>query len=218
MKRILFQGDSITDAGRARDNDVYLGVGYPYLAETELKFESPNRYEIFNRGVSGNRIVDLYARIRCDFINLAPDYASILIGVNDVWHEVHKNGVDAKKFEKIYTMLVEEILEALPDIKLTLMGAYVVHGTATDGELPEHITGYASTYDFFRTETALRADATRRIAEKFGLPFIDLQKAFDEAVEKNGAAIYSVDGVHPAPAGRELIKREWMKVFKEANI
>lgn len=219
MKRILFQGDSITDAGRARDNDVYLGVGYPYLAETELKFESPNRYEIFNRGVSGNRIVDLYARIRCDFINIAPDYASILIGVNDVWHELHKNGVDAKKFEKIYTMLVEEILQALPNLKLVLMGAFVLPGEATVGDaLPAHLTGYETKYDYFCKETAVRAAITRRIAEKFGLPFIDLQKAFDEAVEKNGAAIYSVDGVHPAPAGRELIKREWMKVFKEASV
>ena len=219
MKRILFQGDSITDAGRARDNDVNLGVGYPYLVEATLKFENPNEYEIFNRGASGNRIVDLYARIKSDFINLAPDYASILIGINDVWHELHKNGVDAEKFEKIYTMLVEEILQALPNLKLVLMGAFVLPGEATVGDaLPAHIAGYASKYDYFCKEVAVRAEITRRIAEKFGLPFIDLQKAFSEAAEKNGSEIYSVDGVHPEPAGRELIKREWLKVFREANL
>lgn len=219
MKRILFQGDSITDAGRARDNDVNLGVGYPYLVEATLKFENPNEYEIFNRGASGNRIVDLYARIKSDFINLSPDYASILIGVNDVWHELHKNGVDAEKFEKIYTMLVEEILTALPDLKLVLMGAFVLPGEATVGDtLPAHITGYASKYDYFYKEVAVRAEITRRIAEKFGLPFIDLQKVFSEAAEKNGAATYSIDGVHPDAAGRELIKHEWLKVFREANL
>ena len=219
MKRILFQGDSITDAGRARDNDVNLGVGYPYLVEATLKFENPNEYTVFNRGSSGNRIVDLYARIKSDFINLAPDYASILIGINDVWHELHKNGVDPEKFEKIYTMLVEELLQALPNLKLVLMGAFVLPGMATVGDdLPEHITGYASKYDYFCKEAAVRADITRRIAEKFGLPFIDLQKAFDAAVEKNGAEIYSLDGVHPDAAGRELIKREWLKVFHETKL
>ena len=219
MKRILFQGDSITDAGRARDNDINLGVGYPYLVEATLKFENPNEYAVFNRGVSGNRIVDLYARIKSDFINLAPDYASILIGINDVWHELHKNGVDAEKFEKIYTMLVEEILQALPNLKLVLMGAFVLPGEATVGDtLPAHLTGYETKYDYLFKETAVRAEITRRIAEKFGLPFIDLQKAFDEAVSKNGAATYSIDGVHPEAAGRELIKREWLKVFHEAKL
>lgn len=219
MKRILFQGDSITDAGRARDNDYFVGTGYPLLVKAHLDYESPNAYTVLNRGVGGNRIVDLYARVKLDFINLRPDYASILIGVNDVWHELHKNGVGAEKFEKIYTMLVEEILEALPNIKLTLMGAYVLPGEATVGDtLPAHITGYEKKYDYFYKETAIRADITRRIAERFGLPFIDLQKAFSEAADKNGSAVYSIDGVHPTAAGHELIRREWMKVFKEANV
>ncbi|MBQ9920892.1 MAG: lysophospholipase, partial [Clostridia bacterium] len=85
--RILFQGDSITDAGRARDNDINLGTGYPMLVKATLGFEEPGKYEFFNRGISGNRVVDLYARIKNDIINLKPDVMSILIGVNDVWHE-----------------------------------------------------------------------------------------------------------------------------------
>ena len=68
--RILFQGDSITDADRARDNDIYLGRGYPALVKSVFNYEEPGKYEFFNRGVSGNRIVDLYARIRVDIINL----------------------------------------------------------------------------------------------------------------------------------------------------
>ncbi|MCQ2440740.1 MAG: GDSL-type esterase/lipase family protein [Clostridia bacterium] len=88
MKKILFFGDSITDCGRNRDNDDSLGQGYPLLIKSELGFENPERYTFLNRGISGNRIVDLYARIKKDLINLAPDYVSILIGVNDVWHEI----------------------------------------------------------------------------------------------------------------------------------
>ena len=104
--KILFQGDSITDAGRSRENDVEIGVGYPLLVKASLGFESHGKYEFFNRGISGNRIVDVYARIKSDIINIKPDVMSLLIGVNDVWHEFAvENGVDAEKFYKIYDML-----------------------------------------------------------------------------------------------------------------
>ena len=131
-KKILFQGDSITDVGRSRDNIADLGKGYPHLIKGQLGAEFPLDYEFINKGVSGNRIVDLYARIKIDFINLAPDYASIYIGVNDAWHEIgSKNGVDTAKFEKIYTMLLDEIYEALPNIKLIIIAPFVLEGTAT---------------------------------------------------------------------------------------
>ncbi len=106
--RILFQGDSITDAGRSRTDDVPVGVGYPLLVKAALGFENPGKYEFFNRGISGDRIVDVYARIKSDIINLKPDVMSILIGVNDVWHELteNPNGVDADKFYRIYSMLI----------------------------------------------------------------------------------------------------------------
>ena len=94
MKTILFQGDSITDAGRARDNNSNRGLGYPHLVSARLGMDNPTEYNFINRGISGNRIVDLYARIKADIINLKPDVMSILIGVNDVWHEIAaSNGV-----------------------------------------------------------------------------------------------------------------------------
>ena len=132
MKRILFQGDSITDAIRYRDDFYDMGRGYPNLVKASLGLEYPNEYEFINRGISGNRIVDLYARIKSDFINLKPDYASIYIGVNDAWHEIaDKNGVDTDKFEKIYTMLIDEVKAACPDIKFIIIAPYVLEGTST---------------------------------------------------------------------------------------
>ena len=83
-KIIVFQGDSITDAGRAKDNDISVGVGYANLVKAHLSANEPYQYQFYNRGISGNRVVDLYARIKIDMINLKPDYMSILIGVNDV--------------------------------------------------------------------------------------------------------------------------------------
>ena len=123
MKTILFQGDSITDCGRSKQGGIRMGEGYAMLVKTHLAFENPNEYEFYNRGISGNRIVDVYARIKSDIINLKPDYMSLLIGVNDVWHELggKNNGVSAEKFEIIYDMMISEIMEALPNIKIMIM-------------------------------------------------------------------------------------------------
>ena len=110
MQKILFQGDSITDCGREKKDPCSMGNGYANLVKASLGADRPGAYEFINRGISGNRIVDLYARIKADFINLAPDYASIYIGVNDAWHEINWcNGVDTAKFERMYTMLLDEI-------------------------------------------------------------------------------------------------------------
>ena len=109
-KLILFQGDSITDAGRDRENPNCLGIGYPSRVAGALGVDRPNDFDFLNRGISGNRIVDIYARIKWDFINLKPDYASIFVGVNDAWHEIEwQNGVEDEKFEKIYGMMIEEV-------------------------------------------------------------------------------------------------------------
>ena len=211
-KCILFQGDSITDCGRNREDMGSAGTGYPLMVKGELGFEKPEEYTFINKGISGNRIVDVYARIKADIINLKPDYMSLLIGVNDVWHELggRHNGVDAVKFEKIYDMLIAEILEALPDIKIMIMEPFVLEGPATDATEEE-----PGRWDYFCTEVPLRAAAAKRIAEKYGLPFIKLQDKLDEACRKAPGTYWLRDGVHPTSAGHWLIKEEWMKAFKE---
>lgn len=83
-KVFLFQGDSITDCDRDRVRHSHLGTGYPVLTAAALSEQEPEKYLFHNRGISGNRIVDLYARIRMDMINLKPDYMSILVGINGV--------------------------------------------------------------------------------------------------------------------------------------
>ncbi len=203
--RILFQGDSITDADRSRQDNSRLGVGYPRLVEAALGFEQAGKHEFFNRGISGNRIVDLYARIKADIINLKPDLMSILIGVNDVWHELSENpnGISADKFFKIYSMLIEEVKEALPDIKIMILEPFVLPGCST-----------VENWDYFSTEVPKRAEMAKKIAEKYNLPFIPLQKGFDELSTKAPFEYWLGDGVHPTAKGHEFIKNEWLKAFK----
>ena len=211
MKRILFQGDSITDCDRARGNDVHVGTGYALLVKSQLGFENPGEYEFYNRGISGNRIVDLYARIKADIINLAPDYISILIGVNDVWHEfgVH-NGVDADKYEKIYCMLIEEIKEALPDVKIMIMEPFCLKGSGTEDTEEE-----PNKWNVFYAEVRKRAEKAKKVAEKYNLTFVELQSVFDKVAEIEECTYWLIDGVHPTAMGHELLKREWMKAFEK---
>lgn len=199
-KIVLFQGDSITDSAR----------GYVNLVSASLGHDYPNEYAFYNKGVSGNRIVDLYARIKSDFINLKPDYASIYIGVNDTWHEIGgNNGVDTNKFEKIYTMMIDEIKEALPNIKIMIIAPFVLEGSGTlDPEHPEK-------FELFKKDVAEKAEVSRKIAEKYGFPLIELQPAFNEALKKAPADYWTMDGVHPNAPGHELIKRLWIDVFNE---
>lgn len=208
-KIILFQGDSITDCGRNCENDNNIGIGYPLLVSAQLGFEQPEQYQFINRGISGNRIVDVYARIKKDIINLKPDCMSILIGINDVWHEVaYQNGVSTEKFEKIYDMLIQEIKEVLPDINLIIMAPFVLNGSATC-DTPE----IQNRWNIFDTGAKANAEVARRIAEKYGATFVELQSKFDE-LEAAHPGLWTMDGVHPTSAGHELIKREWLKAFE----
>ena len=204
MKTILFQGDSITDCGRSREVDTVMGEGYAALITAALGYENPGEYKFLNRGIGGNRIVDLYARIKCDFINLKPDVMSILIGVNDVWHEAEwANGVDNDKFFNVYCMLIEEIKAALPDLKIMIMEPFVLKGPATE-----------AAWDYFSTETPKRAQKAKEVAEKYNLPFIPLQDKFDAAAANCEPTYWLADGVHPTLAGHELIKNAWLEAFR----
>ncbi len=214
---ILFQGDSVTDAERVRDRvqfqEEYSGSCYATLIKAQLGFEHPGQYEFINRAVSGNRVVDVYARYNRDIRNLKPDVLSILIGVNDVWHEFIRidgepraNGISAPKFERIYDMMLADVRQELPDCRIILLEPFVLEGTATCNTEED-----PARWPTFQREVALRGKVTRRLAEKYGAVFVPLQQVFDAACQQAGAAYWLEDGVHPSPMGHELIKQAWLQ-------
>lgn len=205
MTKILFQGDSITDCLRNRDTDNSLGQGYALMVAGQLGYRYPGQYECINRAVSGNRIVDLYARWKADCWNLQPDVISILVGVNDVWHEFgSQNGVDAKRFFAIYDLLLSETRERLPDCRFILLEPFALPGTATE------LHGFAA----FSEEVALRAEAVRRLAEKHSCVFIPLQESFTLLSQQALPAHWLGDGVHPTPAGHAMLAEKWMDAWQ----
>ena len=178
------------------------------MVKGSLGFEERGKHEFFNRGISGNRSVDIYARIKSDIINLNPDVMSILMGVNDVWHEIFfENGVDADKYYKIYDMLIEEVRAALPDIKIMIMEPFVLKGSATE-----------ENWERFDADVRLHAKMAKKISEKYNLPFIELQSGFDELAKEAEPSYWLGDGVHPTPMGHEYIKQKWIKAFKNLGL
>lgn len=205
MKKILLQGDSITDARRDRTNDFIMGYGYATVLSAKLNFEKPLQYNIINRGVSGNRTKDLCERFEEDFSAIQPDYMSILIGVNDVWHKYQTElGLDATQSEFYYRQLLQKVVAQMPNTITFLMEPFVLKGSAT---LPY--------WEEFNEQVRIRAAITKSLAREFGLTFVPLQDKFDELQQNMPIDYWLRDGVHPTCAGHQLIANTWIKTLEK---
>ena len=203
-KTILFQGDSITDCGRtcSQDPSASLGMGYPFFISARLQADHLGAEPVvINRGISGNRSVDLYARWKIDALNLKPDLISILIGVNDTWHEFGSgNGVELPRYEQFLRMLIEWTKQALPKTGIVLIEPFVLKFGAVSKEwLPE---------------MKARGKIVRKLAEEYGLLFIPMQSVFDHALKRAPGEFWLKDGVHPTAEGFQLMADTWIQAVK----
>lgn len=200
MKTIMFFGDSITDCGRDYKDWDSLGFGFPLLVDSRLDLEKPEVYKVLNRGTSGDRVADLYARLERDVIAAKPDILSILVGVNDVWHPLEaKMDSSSEKFRTIYHMMLSELRDALPETKIFLMEPFAEKGWATE-----------KFYDVFRARVEDRARIVRELAEEYNLTFIPLQQDLDELSRTAPAQWWLADGVHPKMAFYQYMTDKWI--------
>lgn len=202
---ILFQGDSITDAGRNRDgkepnNQDALGGGYVFLAAAEILNIFPTKdFKIFNRGISGNKVYQLADRWQADCIDLKPSVVSILIGVNDYWHKHNGNyNGTAEIYERDFRALLKRTRGVYPGVKLVICEPFAVLGCkAVDGTwFPE--------FDLYRASAL-------KLAREFDAIFIPYQDIFAKASKTAPPTYWTPDGVHPSVAGAKLMAEAWMK-------
>lgn len=207
-KTILFQGDSITDGGRSYDKDWnhIMGQCFPYLISSRLWFDHPDQQMMFlNRGISGHTIKDLQARWQKDTLDLKPDILNILVGVNDVYHVIHNlNPNTTDQFKADYDALLSHTKAALPDIKLILCEPFILPVGQVNNDLKR-----------WQDEIAPRQVVVKQLAQKYNAVFVPLQSIFNSALKKAPAEFWIWDGVHPMPAGHELMAREWIKAVKK---
>lgn len=201
---ILFQGDSITDAGRDRkvaDPNLPsgLGSGYPLLVAAAALAAHPDRgLRFYNRGVSGNKVPDLQQRWADDTLALKPDVLSILVGVNDFWHKLGLGYTGTvEDYERQYTALLDDTKHALPQVRLIVLEPFVLRCGAVD--------------DRWFPEFDQRRAAAARVAQHAGATFVRLQDVFDDRARKAAPQYWAADGVHPTPAGHSVIAERWRR-------
>lgn len=205
---ILFQGDSITDAGRNKahyypNQSQGMGSGYVRHIVTELMGQNPTAdLQFYNRGISGHRVFQLRDRWEDDCLHLSPDIVSIMIGVNDFWHTLDF-GYDGtvEVYEKDLDELLARTIKTLPNIKILIGEPFVC------------IEGTAIKPDLWKGEFEKYQAACRRVSDKHGATFIPYQAVFDEALKVAPTSYWCPDGVHPSMAGNYLMAQAWLKAY-----
>ena len=196
--RVLFQGDSITDGNRGRgaDPNHILGHGYCFIIAARFGAGYAGRdLNFFNRGVSGNTVLDLEKRWQKETLELKPDLLSVLIGVNDTGR-----GVALDQYEQTYEKLLAAVKAANPNVKLVLCEPF----TLPTGSKKEK-------YEAWKPSVEKRAEIVARLAKKHGAALVRFQQAFDAACKLAPAEHWIWDGVHPTYSGHQIMAEEWVR-------
>lgn len=201
---VLFQGDSITDAGRNRESTDFnttgmLGSGYAMMAAADLLYRKPDfDLKFYNKGISGNKVYQLAERWDAECLKVKPNVLSILIGVNDYWHSRRDYKGTAKIYRDDYRALLAKTRKDLPDVKLIIGEPFAVNGIqAVDDSWYPH-------FDEYRT-------IAREMAGEFDAFYIPYQDVFDEAAKLAPGSYWTYDGVHPSLAGSQLMAVAWLE-------
>jgi lysophospholipase L1-like esterase len=199
----LFQGDSITDGNRTRNNDWnhVMGHGYQFIIASKLWYDFPKKaFHFFNRGISGNKVTDLAARWQKDTLDIKPDVLSILIGINDASTFIGGNkDFTAENYEAGYRSLLQQTKEQLPNVQFILCEPFI---------LP--VGKVKDKWDDYSNELKKRRESVLKLSREFNAVFVPFQSAFNKALSKAPAEYWIWDGIHPMPAGHELMAREWL--------
>ncbi|MFF4340585.1 SGNH/GDSL hydrolase family protein [Kitasatospora sp. NPDC001540] len=195
---VLFQGDSITDAGRDRARPDDLGRGYAAMVAAAL----PGTPTVLNRGIGGNRLVDLRARWDADTLAHRPDLVSLLIGVNDTWRQYDSglhSPVDA--WEDAYRELLHRLHDHCAP-RLVLIEPFLVPVTAEQWA--------------WRADLDARIQAVRRLAAEHDALLLAADGLLNQAARTAGdPARIVLDGVHPTTLGHRLLADAWLALVTD---
>ena len=215
-RRVLYIGDSITDAGwglaggsalsvAQRDLtaiDHLLGHGYAMLCAAWYQSNYPEaEYEVLNRGISGNTLANLATRWQTDVLDQNPDVLSVLIGTNDIdqWLKGDRTAAfDYDAWETQYRSLLSQMLAKNPRVQLVL-GAPFVGSRSSD-------------YDLRKTMVATCASRVEEIASDMGAIYVPFDELFATLTENQPNTAYWIwDGIHPSPAGHFMMHQLWLE-------
>ena len=200
--KILFQGDSITDAGRDKRNYHHMGNGYPKFASQLIAEAHPELdIEFINFGISGNRTCQVFDRLYKDAIEFQPDVFSILIGINDVWHRYlgERIATTDAQIETNYRAILERVKRET-NAKIIMLAPYLLD--CDDKPL-------------MREDLKTVLPIVRKLANEFADVYIPIDEKFEEDLKTQPEPkYYSGDGVHPNQNGAAFIGKLYAEAIK----
>lgn len=198
--KIVFFGDSITDCERDRTNPLSLGTGYVKILADKLRPIYPDQQiELINKGISGNEVCDLLARVQEDVIDLKPDAVVIMIGINNTIHKFkYGKELNLKQFERDFKELLTRLKEE--GIVVIFLEPFLMPAP-----------------DKLRMRKLFNEEL--EIINRVGLALADEFVAFDEMFTGLTQTIpyteYSSDGVHPTHRGSRMIADTAIKAIRK---
>jgi lysophospholipase L1-like esterase len=199
---VLFQGDSITDCGRKREDPRSLGLGYPAIIARMYDALFPGHGVNFvNRGVSGDRSSELLQRYDADIAALKPSLVSFLIGINDTWRRYDSNNpTSTEAFEQNCRTILQNLKRDLPLARIIIIEPFLLN-TMADKSV-------------WREDLDPKIGALRILAREFADVFIPMDGIFvSYTVSGKHDVDIAADGVHPTPTGHAIIAESWLKAL-----
>lgn len=196
-KRLLFAGDSITDADHLWDPGLDgLGHGYVHMVAEALTGED---YQFINSGFNGFRAEDLLRRWNQVCLSKKPDLVTLLVGVNEAGAAMEGMVTEPEQFARTYERLITEVLENT-GANLILMEPFLFRR-------PAYLITWRKYFDPL-------LPVISNLAEKYSLPLIRLDRPLNELAEKLGADAVTVDGIHLTETGNRFLADQWLKTYR----
>ena len=197
-ERIVFLGDSITQAGAAAGGYVTL------VKEALAKKYADLEIEVIGAGISGNRVPDLEARLDRDVLDKKPTLVVIYIGINDVWHSQNGRGTSKPDFEQGLRRIVKRIQEAGARV---IVCTPSVIGEKHDGSNP--LDGMLEEY----------SQISRTVAAETHSRLLDLRQQFVAHLKANNKDnadknVLTPDGVHLNAAGNRFVAERMLDALE----
>ncbi len=192
---VLFQGDSVTDWHRNRDDITSMGESY---VKTMHEYLSKFNIQVVNKGIAGNKVNDLIDRFDNDFKKINPDYIFILIGVNDTWHD-YPNQKDTLTFKEEYELLINKIIDEI-DVPIVLLEPFII--------------GYNEEIICMKPDLEDKMRTIKELANKYNLEYISFKEKFDSILTKDNYLEYTIEGIHLLDKGYKIMSDKLISDIK----
>ncbi|WP_067495434.1 SGNH/GDSL hydrolase family protein [Actinoplanes sp. TFC3] len=197
-QRIVVIGDSITDCGR-RDVNAPYGDGYVDLIRSLVTARYPELGLTWvNRGIGGDTVRDLAARWEADAIGERPDWLSVMIGINDVWHGFGSQPHRAVPLDE-YAATLRSLLSTTVDrtgCRLIVAEPYIIEPDLSEAQ---------------RAKSDQYRAAARDIAQECHAVIVPTQDAFDQVLRSTTPADWADDRIHPNHPGHAVIAQAFLR-------